>query len=140
MFLEADPTFIAGTIRWDPGVTTHQAASEGRLFTIEAFTITKSGGGSGIIGGTVTRTTEKIGQEIGKPDWDGNLMALRYQITEPPLGIPLMVSATPNAGAFTGSPSAAFVQVSGPSPITLSGGHLQEAPVDFLAQVFGAPR
>ena len=141
VFLDSDEAIIAGTIRWDPHDMTHNAAMEQDLFQIQAFTITTSPGSPGGFG-TTTTTIEKVGKTIGRPDWQGNLLAIAYEIREPPLGKGLWVSVDPKPGAFTINSTLTFnfVQVSGPSPIILNAAHLTEKPVDFLARPFFGPR
>ena len=141
VFLDSDEAKISGTIRWDPQAITHNAAIEENLFQIQAFTMTFTPGGPGTFG-TTTTTVQTLGKTIGKPDWQGNLLAIPYEIDEPPLGMALWVGVTANPGAFTVNSGQTFnfVQVSGPAPIMLNAAHLSEKPVDFLAQPFFGPR
>ena len=144
VFLDTDVAIISGTIRWNPGDITHNSALESDLFEVEAFTVTYTPPTTGSLAGTLTRTVKKLGKTLGKPDWQGSLIAIPYEIYEPPLGEALFVSVAPKPGAFTVNSGSAgrevvFAQVSGPSPITLTPTHLKEAPVDFMARVVVGP-
>jgi hypothetical protein len=140
VLLNTDRAQIAGTIRWDPNLMTHNAAMEQDLFDIQAFIVTIGPGAPGGFG-TTTTTVEKIGKTSGKPDWIGSQLGIAYEIDEPPLGESLFVAVIPKPGAFVVHSTATFnfVQVSGPSPIVLSISHLVEKPVDFEPRQFQQP-
>jgi hypothetical protein len=132
VFLDTDTAQIAGTIRWDPNLMTHNAAIELDLFDIQAYTVTLVPGPPGGFA-TATTTIVKVGKTTGKPDWIGSQLGIPYVIDEPPLGESLFVAVTPKPGAFVVHSTGTFnfVRVSGPSPIELSISHLVEKPVDF---------
>lgn len=138
VFLDANDGMIAGTIRWNPHFMIFNPPEQD-LFHIEALEI-QTIPGTPTTFPTTTLKFIKLGHTVGGVVREGSRMAIRYEITDVPMEVPIIVTVAQNPGAFLVLNSDLpfnFVQVSGPGIIKLTQPHHSEQPVDFEAREIG---